>query len=263
VLELDELAAVAGEYGVAEGQVRRDHLISHVLLALSTMGVPVIFFGGTALARTFLTDPEIGARLSEDIDLCTENRAEVAAELDERLPRLLRREFPGTTWDPPLRSGRAVDPGQLVTADGLRVRVQLLDATKHHAFAQWPTEVRPVDPRYRDIKGRIDLTVPTLTSFAGMKTAAWTDRHAARDLYDLWGLALLGALTAEAADQIRRITGGTVAPYDFRSLPSSLDWEVQLAHQTRTLPPAQECLDRVRESWAAALGWPAPPDRFT
>lgn len=111
MLELDELAAVAGEYGVAEGQVRRDHLISHILLALSIMDMPVVFFGGTALSRTFLTDPEIGARLSEDIDLCTEDRAEVAAELDERLPRLLRREYPGTTWDPPLRSGRTVDPG--------------------------------------------------------------------------------------------------------------------------------------------------------
>ncbi|MEV6608307.1 nucleotidyl transferase AbiEii/AbiGii toxin family protein [Kutzneria sp. NPDC051319] len=233
-----------------------------MLLALSTANVPVIFFGGTALARTFLTDPEIGARLSEDIDLCTEKRAEVAAELDERLPRLLRREFPGTTWDPPLRSGRAVEPGQLVTAEGLRVRVQVLDATKHGAFAQWPTAVRPVDPRYRDVSGRIDLAVPTLMSFAGMKTAAWMDRHAARDLYDLWGLALLGALTVEAADHVRRITGGTVAPYEFRSLPSSLDWEVQLAHQTRNLPSAQECLYRVREAYAAALGWPEPPDPF-
>jgi predicted nucleotidyltransferase component of viral defense system len=248
MLEPDELSAVASEYGVAEGQVRRDHLISHILLALSAMDVPVTFFGGTALARTFLTDPEIGARLSEDIDLCTADRAAVAAELDERLPGLLRREFPGTTWDPPLRSGRAVDPGQLVTADGLRVRVQLLDATRHLAFAQWPTAIRPVDPRYRDIKARIDLAVPTLTSFAGMKTAAWTDRHAARDLYDLWGLALLGALTAEAADQGR--------------CPPRSTGEVQLAHQTRTLPPARECLDRVRESYAAALGWPEPPDRF-
>jgi hypothetical protein len=43
-----------------------------------------------------------------------------------------------------------------------------------------------------------------------------------------------------------RITGATVAPYEFRALPSSLDWEAQLAHQTRTLPSAQECLDTVR-----------------
>lgn len=88
------------------------------------------------------------------------------------------------------------------------------------------------------------------------------DRHAARDLYDLWGLALLGALTAETADPVRRITGGMVAPYDFRSLPSSLDWEVQLAHQTRTLPSAQECLATVRDAYTTALGWDAPSDPF-
>lgn len=151
MLQADELATMASEYGVAERQVRRDHLISHVLLALSTMDVPVVFFGGTALSRTFLTDPETGARLSEDVDLYTADRAAVAAELDERLPMLLRREFPGTRWNPPLRSGRAVEPGTLVTSDGLQVRVQLLDATKHRAFAEWPTAVRPVDPRYHDI----------------------------------------------------------------------------------------------------------------
>ena len=149
-----------------------------------------------------------------------------------------------------------------MTSDGFRVRIQLLDASKHHAFAQWPTTVRPVDPRYRDISRRIELRVPTLMSFAGMKTAAWIDRGKARDLYDLWGLAMLGALTAEAAGWVRRITGATVAPYEFRSLPSSLDWEAQLAHQTRTLPSAQECLDTVREAYAATLGWPEPPDPF-
>jgi predicted nucleotidyltransferase component of viral defense system len=262
MLEPDELSAVASEYGVAEDQVRRDHLISHILLALSAMDAPVTFFGGTALARTFLAEPEIGARLSEDIDLCATDRVDVAAEIDRRLPRLLRREFPGTTWDPPLRPGPAIEPGQLVTADGLRVRVQLLDATKHLAFTQWPAEVRAVDSRYRDIGRPIELRVPTLMSFAGMKTAAWMDRSKARDLYDLWGLAMLDSLTAEAAEWVRRITGVTVAPYGFRSLPSALDWEVQLSHQTKTLPSAEECLARVRESYAVALGWSEPPDRF-
>jgi predicted nucleotidyltransferase component of viral defense system len=36
-------------------QVRRDHLISHILAALSvSFHEQVIFFGGTALARTYL-----------------------------------------------------------------------------------------------------------------------------------------------------------------------------------------------------------------
>jgi predicted nucleotidyltransferase component of viral defense system len=52
--------------GVAEAQVRRDHAISHILAALSRhRSEDLIFFGGTALSRTYLLDK----RLSEDIDL--------------------------------------------------------------------------------------------------------------------------------------------------------------------------------------------------
>jgi len=50
----DEWAAVADELGVDLEQVRRDHLISHVLAAIAE-GVAtddLVFFGGTALSRT-------------------------------------------------------------------------------------------------------------------------------------------------------------------------------------------------------------------
>lgn len=128
MLEQDELAAVADRFGVAEDQVRRDHLISHVLAALPKIAPDVLFVGGTALARTHLADPAAGGRLSEDIDLGVPERDAVATALDERLPRQLRKEFPGTSWDPPLRSVKsAIEPGTLVTTTDLRVRVQLLD----------------------------------------------------------------------------------------------------------------------------------------
>jgi len=53
-------------FGVAEAQVQRDHAISHILAALSRhRREELIFFGGTALSRTYLLDE----RLSEDIDL--------------------------------------------------------------------------------------------------------------------------------------------------------------------------------------------------
>ncbi|GAA4028024.1 hypothetical protein GCM10022247_61230 [Allokutzneria multivorans] len=239
MLEQDELLATAHAYGVSEGQVRRDHLISHAL---------------AALARTYLDDPDHGARLSEDIDLCAINRREVATVIDERLPNLLRREFPRTTWDPPLRDVRAVEPGLLRTEDGTRVRVQLLDGKAHHDFTKWPTVVRVVGTRYRDIAAPISLRVPTLASAAAMKTVAWMDRHAARDLYDLNGLAALGALNAETAELVREVTGWQVAPYMFRSLPS-LDWHDQLGHQTKDLPTPESCLDRVRRAYGDALGW--------
>lgn len=64
---------------------------------------------------------------------------------------------------------------------------------------------------------------------------------------DLAALAPLGALNDETATLIQRVTGWTVAPYVFRSLPK-FDWHAQLGHQTRALPPAADCLTRVRNS---------------
>lgn len=66
VLSDAELRDVSRRFGVAESQVRRDHVISHVLAAIADeVSDDVVFFGGTALCRTHLPD----LRLSEDIDL--------------------------------------------------------------------------------------------------------------------------------------------------------------------------------------------------
>ncbi|SDG78826.1 Predicted nucleotidyltransferase component of viral defense system [Lentzea fradiae] len=253
MLDQDELMAVADSFGVAEDQVRRDHLISHVLAHLAETTPDVLFVGGTALARTHLADPADGGRLSEDIDLWTAGRLAVATTLDARLPRLLRREFPGTSWDPSLLVTRSVvEPGVLVTGTGLMVRMQLLD---HEDWARWPYEVAKIEMRYSDLPSEVELRVPTLCAFAAMKTLAWSDRHAARDLYDLARLARLGALTEDAADLVHDATGVSVQRYEFTSLPTSLNWQSQLSHQTRDLPDPQWCLDVVRDSYAAVLGW--------
>ena len=54
-LQPDDLAKVMATFGVAEAQVRRDHAISHILAALSRhRREDLIFFGGTALSRTYL-----------------------------------------------------------------------------------------------------------------------------------------------------------------------------------------------------------------
>ncbi len=104
--------------------------------------------------------------------------------------------------------------------------------------------------RYSDVDP-VELRVPTLTSFAGMKTV---DRGAARDLYDLAVLARLDALTAQSADLVHRITGWTVAPHVFRSLPR-FDWVTQLGHQTNHLSTPEHCLAAVRSAYSHALGW--------
>ncbi len=92
MLDPEEAAAVAREFGVAGEQVRRDHLISHLLGALSrTAADQVVLFGGTALARTHLVD----GRLSEDIDLlATGDRKPIAAALSRALRRSAPRARP-------------------------------------------------------------------------------------------------------------------------------------------------------------------------
>lgn len=255
MLEPQELADVADQFGVAEHQVRRDHLISHVLAAIGARDLPVTFFGGTALCRTFIVDPADGARLSEDIDLYTEKRAEVARSLDGELPRLLRREFPGIAMSPELSSVRAVEPAVLRSPDGLQVRVQVLDCHRgHDDLMRYPTEVRPVVLRYQDLPSEVSLRTPTLSAFAAMKTIAWRDRHTARDLYDLAALASVNGLTVEAAELVRDVSGVRVALYDFVD-QRDLAWHEQLAHQTRLVATPQECLRAVLSAYGRVLGW--------
>ncbi|GAA1595509.1 nucleotidyl transferase AbiEii/AbiGii toxin family protein [Nocardia ninae] len=82
-MSIDEHDGVAIQFGVPPEQIERDHLISHLLAAISReFGDRLYFIGGTALARTHL----VNGRLSEDIDLVAlDNRKVLAAELDTAL----------------------------------------------------------------------------------------------------------------------------------------------------------------------------------
>jgi len=78
-LTYDDLERTRRVFGVAESQVIRDHLISHLLAAISAsdLSAALVFFGGTALCRSFLPEH----RLSEDIDLL------VRADHDRKIGR--------------------------------------------------------------------------------------------------------------------------------------------------------------------------------
>ncbi|MEV4311300.1 nucleotidyl transferase AbiEii/AbiGii toxin family protein [Actinocrispum sp. NPDC049592] len=248
MLDDEERREVARRFLVADDQVVRDHLISHVLAALAGMGQDFVFYGGTALARTHL--PEF--RLSEDIDLLAKDRAAVAGALEGTLPRRLRREFGAVEWVvAPSRVGEA-DPALLSTEDGVQVRVQVgvLDSDR----ARWPTEVRPIIMRYSDVEA-VSLRVPTLRAFAGMKAFAWESRHAARDLADLRELARLGAIDAGVIALLRNTIGRTVYPVEFTRMPEGTraGWSVQLDHQMAATPDPDVCLSEVHSAWVAAL----------
>jgi predicted nucleotidyltransferase component of viral defense system len=245
----DERAEIAQQFGVAPEQVERDHLISHLLAFLSqNISDRIHFIGGTALARTHLPD----GRLSEDIDLIAiDDRKTVAADLDVALPRALARTHGRLTLDPPLSGVADTGAAVLRSATGMVVRIQLLSARNR---VLWPTERRTLKQRYRDAPAA-ELTVPTLPAFAASKTATWADRHAPRDLWDLWALNTIGAIDVAALKLYRRF-GPTNQPpghYTFETPPSDAAWQSQLAGQTRLAIDAADALAVVREAWARVV----------
>lgn len=247
MLDPAEEVAVADQFGVAPAQVRRDHLVSHLLAALSShLAQEVVFFGGTALARSLVPD----GRLSEDIDLlAVRRRSEVVAAVEEHLVRGVRREYPGLRWEPPLRAVRDAEAAVLITPEGVTVRVQLLDPV---GYAPWPTTPTDLVQRYSDAPPA-RLRVPTAASFAAWKTVAWADRAAARDLYDLWTLSRLGAIDGEAADLFARYGPTNRRPSDdlFRTGPTEQRWRRDLGGQLRLDVTAADALARVRAAWLA------------
>jgi predicted nucleotidyltransferase component of viral defense system len=247
MLDPTEAAAVAAQFGVGDLEVRRDHLMSHLLGALAgNLAEEVVFLGGTALARTHLPN----GRLSEDLDLVARGkRASVASVIERVLATGARRDYGRLSWQPRLSAGPDVDSAMLVAADGLAVRVQLLDETH---VPQWPTEHRQLLQRYSDAPPT-RLRVPTLASFVASKTAAWADDRQPRDLYDLWGLADIGAIDEAARDVYIRFgpTGEPPARSLFDEPPHDESWKEQLSGETRPLVGPGQAASQVREAWDA------------
>lgn len=207
----------------------------------------MIFFGGTALSRTHLAR----ARLSEDIDLiATTMRSEVLPRLVRALEQTLMRTHGRPSWTPAF-TDRDTDPAVISTA-GVQVRLQVL---RGEDYSAWPVERVAVEQRYSDAPPAT-LTVPTLGSFAGWRTAAWNERGAPRDLYDLWALAQVGALTPEAAELFARhgTTGHPPRSFMFATAPTQQSWLASLSGQTRLTITAEQALRAVRLGWSRGLG---------
>lgn len=247
-MNIDERDSVAAQFGVAPEQVERDHLISHVLAVLSDQFRDRLhFIGGTALARTHVPN----GRLSEDIDLIARGgRAEMAEEIDVLMPRALGRSVGRLAWSPRLAEVRDTEAAFLRTVGGLSVKIQLLSSRNR---VLWPTEIQTIQQRYRDVPPA-SLAVPTRGAFAAGKTATWHDRRAARDLWDLWALAGIGAINAESARLYERY-GPTNRPPSGHLFDRPLDeaeWVSQLAGQTRLTVTAETALGTVRTAWEHA-----------
>ena len=246
----DEWDEVAEQFGVDLEQVRRDHLISHVLAALTRDPGPdrLIFFGGTALARTYLPD----ARLSEDIDLISRGpRSAIANSIQASVRRGLARSHGRPEWRPALSATSGSQAAVLQIEGVASIQVQLVGGDGY----SWPTEVRDIDQRYSDAPAA-RLRTLTAAGFAAAKLSAWMDRGAPRDLYDLWALAERGLVDREALEVFIRLGPHARPPTSrvFATAPAEGAWRVALGHQTRLRVTASEALERVRESWRAAEG---------
>lgn len=246
-----EWVDVAARFGVDMEQVRRDHLISHVLAALGSLSTDdLVFIGGTALSRTHLAD----ARLSEDVDLVAlAPRTTVAGQIERAVRRGLARSHGRVSWRPALSSTRDSAPAVLEVDGTLGIQVQLLPGAGY----LWPTEVRDLEQRYSDAPAA-RLRTPTAAGAAAAKLTAWMDRRAPRDLYDLWALVERGHVDAEALRIFVRKgpTGRPPGEWVFEAGPTPEEWRLALGHQTRLRVTASDALRSVRAAWARAASTP-------
>lgn len=233
-------------FGADDVQVERDHLVSHALAAISAdLGERVKFYGGTALARTFIPQ----GRLSEDIDLISVGpRIEIAEALTRTLTRRLSREFGRPAFQPALADSRGAQSVAVTFPSGQKIKIQL-QPSDH--YPDWPFEFRDLIQRYDDV-APATLLVPTLDTFIAWKTVAFIDRRASRDLWDLAALAQLGPFRRTSAElftsfgQFRSLPTASTIP----QAPTESVWHRDLAHQTRLLMTAVDARATVVNAWA-------------
>lgn len=239
-----EIRGLSVQLGVPENQVRRDHLLSHLIGALP-LEDRVVFIGGTALNRTHLPD----VRLSEDLDVHL-----IEGDADEFVDRLLeevRFEYPGISV---VSASRRSDVATyFLEVDGLRLQIQMIG--NRPKWEQLPAESTQVRLRYSDLPGSVDVIVPTVEALGAMKLVAYVDRAAPRDLFDLKELAVRGALRDETGGLTRQMLGRSLAKQEFMSGPTADEWRVELSHQVAEPGTPDEALEVVSRTLADLLGW--------
>lgn len=241
MLDFNEAEKVRKLFNSNEAQVHRDHAISYILSVLQNVSSSMVFFGGTALARTHLRR----GRLSEDIDLYTSTRQKLCLEIDD-LPNMIEQEFPQATWGKLPSSTSDVQSSLLVCNSTIQIEVQAI-STQLRGWNFIPVETVQIYQRYTDIPPT-SLKVPTLDGFCAMKLTAWFDRGASRDLFDLEGLTHLRPVSEDTKALVTELLGLRLTR---RMLDRKIDgvWQDDLAHQTKLEKTGEECLARVLQWW--------------
>ncbi len=240
-----ELYETAEAFGVDLEQVRRDHMISHVLAAISRHARDMfLFIGGTMLSRTWLRD----VRLSEDVDLMVYGSRRIAGARLAELVLAGIEPLSGTVeWD---KDPSTAADAELVFASvgDATIKFQLIDTADRPV---WPRELATIHQRYSDAP-RAELLVPTREAAVAMKLTAWIDRRTSRDLYDLWAMAERGMITRDAFATYNRYgqTTRPLAGHHFHHPPREDRWVADLGHQCSLAISAQHAITTVGRALA-------------
>lgn len=225
-------------------------MISVIRDAIHTTGLvdDIIFFGGTALHRTFLN-----GRLSEDIDLLVNDRKTTALAIDAALKQRFL-DIYGTFSASPSFSETLKDTAYAIfDVAGVKIKIQLLNAK---GYPQWPTQMQTVNQRF-EIFPSLEMKTPTIDSFVCAKTTAWCDRtrNAPRDLFDLWMMADTGHFSSSSLELYRRLgpTGHPPQIDGFPQPPEEQAWLDSLSHQGRINVTAAQAHSTVVDEWRKLL----------
>ena len=251
--ELSEEDAAVQEqhFGASRDQVEHDFAISHLLEAISSKSDRFVFYGGTALSRTFLN----GLRLSEDVDLLSVGpRQPVAVALDRAIRDSLERDFGLIEGHPGLDQVKADTDASLYRIGAAQIKVQLINGER---YTRWPRQSTPVSMRYAGMPDRV-MTTLSPDGFACAKLSAWCDttRNAPRDLYDLWAMTEQGMIDAAAAETFRRLgdTGSFPRLWMFpRKAPTQAQWQDSIGHQCRPQVGPDKAYETVVGAWLQAV----------
>lgn len=244
MIDDQEIRDRATSLGVPESQVRRDHLLSHLIQGLTGVD-EVVFVGGTALNRTHLQD----VRLSEDADLHLLDGT--SDDLIDHLISAVRLEFPGLT--PASTQARGDVTTTLLSVDQLRVSIQVI--RRRHQWLDLPATPTKVRLYYSDLPTNTEIAVPTPASFVAMKLSAYVDRNAPRDLFDLRQLVEHGAFSEEALALVSKLMGRLLVKEEFLSAPTEDQWSNELAHQVGDPGRPEDAFDIVFARLGQLMDW--------
>lgn len=241
-----EIERRAERLGLLSIQIGKDYLLNHLLAATADVSAPLVFRGGTALARVYWPD----FRLSEDLDfISTASATDIAAAITSAVTMAAERT--GTTLRPtipPIREGWTQCE---VRWDGGTIQ---MDVNRGEG-PKLPVEKRTLDLPYSDLaRDARTLEVVALQEILANKWYMLDDRKEPRDLFDLWyGVCVRGVPLDQVADAFRAKYAGKPGKWRVeRAKKLEAAWEERFAHQVNDLPPFQQVFGEV---YARVQAW--------